>query len=372
MPFLAERSLRGIAEYILSDACKSVVLLTGAGVSVASGVPDFRSAGGLYDTMRTDLITANAKQKRAMKRDPQEALTRTLFMQTALPYLEVRRPFILESQKLKPTLSHRFAELLHVKTGKLTRVFTQNIDGLDFKCERLPAEKVVPCHGTIARAGCEACGAIASDYARFVRCIRENIKDIYGTDPDAPPTSSPVGLECEKCGKQKLKPTSVLYGAQLPAEFDERSEQDAPGVDLLIVAGTSLKVFPAAGLVERVSPSAARVVVNREPVGLDEGLGLDYDGPRDFLARGDCDDVFLQLIDLLGWGDELDADTLPEASRKRVVEARVQARRKEAGGGGGGSDGPATSGAGRAAEKRAADESPAGGEPSAAKAARSD
>ena len=62
MPFLAERSLRGIAEYILSDACKSVVLLTGAGVSVASGVPDFRSAGGLYDTMRTDLITANAKQ----------------------------------------------------------------------------------------------------------------------------------------------------------------------------------------------------------------------------------------------------------------------------------------------------------------------
>ena len=72
-----------------------------------------------------------------------------MFMQNAYPYLEVRRPFILGTakQQWKATLSHHFFELLH-EQGKLTRLYTQNIDGLDFQTQ-IPNDKIVPVHGSI-------------------------------------------------------------------------------------------------------------------------------------------------------------------------------------------------------------------------------
>jgi len=87
--------LAGVARFILSDQCRSVVILTGAGVSCASGIPDFRSPGGMYDTLRPDLITATPKQREAMRLDPTVVVEKSLFLQNAFPYLEVRRPFIL-------------------------------------------------------------------------------------------------------------------------------------------------------------------------------------------------------------------------------------------------------------------------------------
>jgi hypothetical protein len=122
--------LAGLAKLILSPECRSIALLTGAGVSVASGIPDFRSPGGMYDTLRPELLTATPYQKQMMEQDPTHVVTWDLFQTNAFPYLQVRRPFILGTQKeqWKATIAHRFAELLHVKTDKLTRVYTQNID----------------------------------------------------------------------------------------------------------------------------------------------------------------------------------------------------------------------------------------------------
>jgi NAD-dependent SIR2 family protein deacetylase len=129
-------SASSLAKFILSSECKSIGILTGAGVSVASGIPDFRSVGGMYDTLRPDLITATPAQREMMEYEPMSVVTWEMFSQNQFPYMEVRRPFILGTQKQqwKATITHRFFELLYQKTNnggnnKLTRIYTQNIDG---------------------------------------------------------------------------------------------------------------------------------------------------------------------------------------------------------------------------------------------------
>ena len=272
----------------------------------------------MYDTLRPDLITATTAQRAAMRADPTAVVQRDMFFSNAFPYLEVRRPFILGTRnaKWRATLAHRFAEQLHLRTGKLTRLYTQNIDGLDFQLTEIPSEKIVPVHGSIGRAACESCGH-AVDFGQFCDAVQSHIKDIYGTDPQAPMASSPV--VCDKCGRPTVKPTTVLYGASLPEAFFHCADADMPSVDLLIVAGTSLVVPPANSLVYRASASALRLVVNNEEVGAE--LGIDYSpaSARDCFACGECDDVFLALMAELGWLGGVDSDALPEASRQRLA-----------------------------------------------------
>ena len=121
---------------------------------MASGIPDFRSPGGMYDTLQPDLITATPQQRRLMKMDPTYVVTWEIFSQNQFPYMEVRRPFILGTQKQqwKATIAHRFMELVHTKTNKLTRIFTQNIDGLDRQCQEIPSDKIIGVHGTLSKA----------------------------------------------------------------------------------------------------------------------------------------------------------------------------------------------------------------------------
>ena len=316
-------NLEEMAKFILSDECKSIAILAGAGMSKASGIPDFRSAGGMYDTLRPELLTANEVEREAMRVDPTTVFEKGMFMQNPLPCLELKRSFILGTKeaKWKATIAHRFMELLHQKTGKLTRLYTQNIDGLEGQCKTLPREKVVPVHGSMDRAACEYCGEEA-DYDEFCEDVRRNIKDISRQDASAPQESSLI--PCKTCTYAGVKPTIVLFRSNLPEEFFRRVVEDIPSVDLLIVVGTSLTVAPANSLVYRVPPTSVRFIVNNEPVG--ERLGIQYgdDSRRDAFAQGYCDDVFLDLICHLDWLDDLAklADELPESS-KALLEDRL-------------------------------------------------
>ena len=96
---LASRDVQGVAAYLSSDACQRVVVLTGAGVSCAAGIPDFRSPGGMYDTLRPELITATPQERAAMTRDPTCVVLKDMFLQNQFPYHEVRRPFILDTRR---------------------------------------------------------------------------------------------------------------------------------------------------------------------------------------------------------------------------------------------------------------------------------
>lgn len=318
---IAPLDIAGLAKLILSDQTKSIAVLTGAGVSVAASIPDFRSPGGMYDTLRPELITATEAQRERMAQNPTEVVTWDMFQQNAFPYLEVRRPFILGTQKQqwKSTIAHRFFELLHTKTGKLTRLYTQNIDGLDRQCRQIPSDKVVNVHGTLSKAECEGCGH-AMDFGDFCSAVETNIKDIYNPD-SGPKESTPI--LCENCQKPLVKPTTVLFGRSLPSEFFECTEEDLPTVDLLIVAGTSLVVSPANSLVYSVPQSTVRVVVNQEPVGQELGIDYSVDSERDFFAQGNCDEVCLDLITQLGWLEDIKTkmEDLPEQSANLIRSA---------------------------------------------------
>ena len=275
----------------------------------------------MYDTLRPDLITCSDRERRLMSLDPTYVVSWDIFSHNAFPYLEVRRPFILGTaeQKWKATLAHRFIELLHTNTGKLTRVYTQNIDGLDGQCRNLPLEKIVPVHGSLSRVSCEGCHT-PMDFSEFCQQVRTKIKDVYKVDSTAPKESSPIN--CPMCQKPLVKPTTVLFGRSLPIEFFERIEQDLPSADLLIVAGTSLVVSPANSVVYKVNEHAHRVIVNKEPVGQDLGIEYGSNSSRDWFLQGSCDEVFFELIQHLGWVEDLDTQVLPEASAELVKKAR--------------------------------------------------
>ena len=323
--------IAGLARYIISHDCQSIVILTGAGISTASGIPDFRSAGGMYETLRPELITAKSQQQQDMRNDPTNVVSWSMFAQNSFPYLEVRRPFILGSlqHQWKATIGHRFMELLHVKLGKLRRIYTQNIDGLDVQCQQIPPTKIVPVHGTIREAACEGCGT-EMDFHDFCTMIQTNIKDIYGIDPTAPVESKLI--LCPKCQQPLVKPKTVLFGRSLPCEYFNDMEEDLEDLDLLLIIGTSLAVSPANSLVQMVPKTTIRVVMNKDPVGSELGIVYRYSGnasdpinnatTRDLFLQGDCDDICLKLVTELEWLDDMDPDVLPPNSAARVRQAQ--------------------------------------------------
>lgn len=294
-----------------------VIVLSGAGASVASGIPDFRSPGGMYDTLKPDLLTASVHDRAIMAVDATHVLSRDLFTRNSLPYHEVRRPFIIGSaeKRWKPTLAHMFCRLLH-DNGHLKRVYSQNIDGLDFDVG-LPEEKIVCMHGSIRQCVCEACycDPYDGDFATYVRDVRGHIRDIYGIDRSAPAVSSPI--VCRKCGSPSVKPSTTLFGSSLPAAFYESILDDFhehSDVALLFATGSSLTVYPAATLPDKVPEKCHRVLVNREHAG-----SFDFE-KRDFWMKGNCDDVLLSLISELGWLRQLEhlSEHLCTASKQLV------------------------------------------------------
>lgn len=297
--------LERVAEAITSGQCRRILFLTGAGVSVAAGIPDFRSPGGMYDTLRPDLLTASEREKTWMKADPTAVVSQEIFYENPFPYLEVRRPFILGTAetKWKPTLAHWFMRLCY-DHGLLLHVYTQNIDGLDYKVG-LPEDKITAVHGSMAVVQCEFCGE-TYPLDDFYHQVKTKIRDIYGTnDPDSPSTSTEI--LCQHCHRPGVKPNTVLYGSRLPKEFNFMP-QVAHKADLLIIAGTSLTVSPANSVVYHVPPTCPRLIINREPVGADLGINYRQNNPNapDMFVRSDSDDAFLDLISHLHWRDEMD------------------------------------------------------------------
>ena len=322
-PFEPPTSLADVAKFIQSDQCKNVIILAGAGMSVRSGIPDFRSANGLYATMNADLLTANPLEREAIRSDPSVALEQTLFLENPLPCLELNRSFLLgtRNQQWKATLAHRFIELLHTKTNKLSRLYTQNIDGLEDQCTQLPREKVVNVHGSMDRAECAMCQSEA-DFDDFCDQVQRQIKDLSGDDPTAPQKSTAIA--CPVCGYNTMKPAIVLFKSTLPARFFELVPRDIPFCDLMIVMGTSLRVAPANSLVFRVPETAMRTVINRDPVGYHSGIEYGPEARRDYFAQGDIDPTCLELMTLLGWLEDLEPllseDLLPDSSAKLLRE----------------------------------------------------
>jgi NAD-dependent histone deacetylase SIR2 len=266
---LSARSLSAVADYIKSGQCKRVVVLTGAGISTAAGIPDFRSPKtGLY----SNLARLNLPY-------PEAVFDISFFRENPDPFYVLAKE--LYPGKFFPTVSHAFIALL-AKKGLLHMLFTQNIDCLERRAG-VPADKIIEAHGSFATQRCIEC---KTEYPG--KDMEDHV--MMGKVPRC------VDADC----KGLVKPDIVFFGEMLPKAFDNNAHQTALA-DLVLIAGTSLSVYPFAGLPDMAKHSTPRVLFNMERVG---HLGT---RPDDVLELGSCDESMRKLAAELGWGDELEA-----------------------------------------------------------------
>ncbi|KAH8879345.1 NAD-dependent deacetylase sirtuin-2 [Thozetella sp. PMI_491] len=293
---LSSRSLDAVAEYIKSGQARRIVVMTGAGLSTAAGIPDFRSPDtGLYANLaRLNLPYAEA------------VFDINYFRRHPEPFYMLAKE--LYPGRYHPTISHVFIALLADK-GLLHHLFTQNIDCLERRAG-VPDELIVEAHGSFATQRCIECGTVFPD---------DRMKD-HVEKGDVPHCAS------EGCDGL-VKPDIVFFGEALPQVFRDRQYYPSMS-DLALVLGTSLTVHPFAGLPDVVRPKMPRVLFNLEQVG---NMGS---RPDDVLVLGDCDSGVRKLADALGWREELEAkwrETVgeKEAQRQlRVSETRATEKKE--------------------------------------------
>jgi NAD-dependent SIR2 family protein deacetylase len=202
----------------LIESAKKIVVLSGAGISVACGVPDFRSAGGLYDQI---------KEKYNLT-DPQLLFDINYIRKDQVPFYDFAAQ-LFPSTDLKPSKAHKFIKLLQDK-GKLLRNYSQNIDTLEQQVG-IKSENLILCHGSFATFSCPMGHRVDGSIIK-------------------PKLDSKHIPQCEVCndptGAMFLKPDIVFFGESLPEAFRIHVKQDVKEADLLIVMGSSLRVQPVA------------------------------------------------------------------------------------------------------------------------------
>ena len=232
----------------LFGASRRAVAFTGAGISTESGIPDFRSPGGLWTQNHPIPFDEFVASREARN----EAW---------------RRKFAMEDKfrSARPGRGHRALARL-VERGKLSAIITQNIDNLH-QDSGVPHEKVIELHGNGSYATCLACSA------RYeIHWVREHFVAAGGIAPDCPKCDGPV------------KSATISFGQAMPEEAMRQAEAETLAADLFLAIGSSLVVWPAAGFPAMAKRNGARLVIlNREPT--------EFDEIADLVAHDDIGDV---------------------------------------------------------------------------------
>lgn len=253
----ASQAADRLYEFIMES--ENIVFFGGAGVSTESGIPDFRSKDGLYNQHDVEFD----------KYEPEYLLSAECLHHKPKVFFEFYRQK-MDARGIQPNITHKVLAELE-KMGKLKAVITQNIDGLH---QLAGSKNVIELHGATTRNYCEKCRKkYPSDY-------------IYESKEAVP--------HCTVCGGT-VRPDVTLYGEQLPAGAYESAVKAIKEADMFIVAGTSLKVYPAAGLVWDFKGNHL-VVLNREP------LDFKLNAQNDIEYTGSMGDVFAKLDNVLHMG----------------------------------------------------------------------
>lgn len=227
----------------LIETSESIVFFGGAGVSTESGIPDFRSANGLY----------NQKELYA----PETILSHRFFIKNK----EIFFRFYWEHmvfQKAKPNCTHEVLAKLE-KKGRIKAVITQNIDGLH---QMAGSKQVKELHGSVHRNYCMLCGRFYSLDTLLDK--RENFLMQEGADKTYIPT-------CECSGY--IKPEVVLYEEALDQDTVREAITAIEQADTLIVGGTSLSVYPAAGFIQSYKGKHL-LLINKTPTSFDDSANM--------------------------------------------------------------------------------------------------
>jgi NAD-dependent deacetylase len=222
----------------LIAGARRIVAFTGAGISTESGIPDFRSPGGVWDKNQPiqfqDFLASSEARRETWRRG----------LQTY--------PVVAAAQ---PNAAHLALVELE-RRGQLTAVVTQNIDGLHHRAGHDP-ESIIELHGNAHGVRCLMCDMLSAREAVHVRVLAGEAE---------PP--------CTACGGI-LKPTTISFGEAMPRPAMVRAEKAVRQSDLVLVVGSSLVVYPAAGLPRIGVQSGARLaIVNQTPTPLDDLAAL--------------------------------------------------------------------------------------------------
>ena len=218
---------------ILENA-QSLVVFTGAGISVPSGIPDFRSADGIYN------------QKSKINIPPEEIISHSFFEENTDYFYEFYKEKMCYPEA-KPNIAHKYFAQLENKGANVT-VVTQNIDGLH---QAAGSSRVYELHGNVHRNYCQKCN-------RF-----------FGLDYVLKARGVPL---CDNC-KGIVKPDVVLYEEPLDEGIISRAISAIMTCDVMVVVGTSLTVYPAAGFI-RYFKGRYLVVINKQPTTYDNQCDL--------------------------------------------------------------------------------------------------
>ncbi len=215
------------------EKARRIAFLGGAGISTESGIPDFRSESGIFKAIE------------AYGFPPETLLSHSFFLRHTDVFYDYYRKFLLCPDAV-PNEGHKALARLE-QTGKLTAVITQNIDGLH---QMAGSKNVLELHGSVYRNHCMDCHQAYT------------LEEILRQE----------GVPHCGCGGI-IKPDVVLYEEELDSDTLRQSIQHISRADLLIIGGTSLKVYPAAGLADYFSGDSL-VVINLSDTGRDTGADL--------------------------------------------------------------------------------------------------
>lgn len=280
----SKMSIRKIAEHLQKHPRAKVIFVIGAGVSTACGIPDFRSPKtGLYHNLsKLNLPYAEA------------VFDIEYFKENPKPFYTLAKE--LYPGTFKPAKFHYLMKLFEDE-GRLKRIYTQNIDTLERQAS-VGDEYIIEAHGSFASNHCIGC-----DKKFPIETFKEKLNE--------PKANLPLEFDyasCDAC-ESLIKPNIVFFGEGLPEKFFETWDEDLEWLrkevdekHLVIVAGTSLTVYPFASLPSEVPSKTARALFN---IGL---VGDFKSDPRksDLVFNGSSEDAAQCLIDELGWSEKFE------------------------------------------------------------------
>jgi NAD-dependent SIR2 family protein deacetylase len=269
-----------IVNGLKSGTFKNIIFITGAGISTAAGIPDFRSKGGLFE---------QTKRKYGLS-SPEQFFQIDYFYKHPEHFYDFCKSF--DISECRPTKAHLFMGFLCNVKKVIKRIFTQNVDGLELLAG-VPRNLVTFAHGTITEAGCPGC---LETYD-----LEEVRKSVFKDQV----------FFCKHCQKP-VKPKVVFYGETLPDSFFQ-DFNDMTKTDFAFIMGSSLAVYPFNQLPYGISKDAWRVLINKDEVGnFLAGLvtmnQFRFNNPKkkDLFLSGYCDEVVTKLVEDCGWKTEFD------------------------------------------------------------------
>lgn len=280
-----ESSVQLLREILTTS--RKIVVLAGAGISVAAGIPDFRSSKGLFASMKAKGRTGQAMFDSSVYRTPS----------TVLEFHDMICSLHEASQSCEPTPFHNLLERL-AQSDRLMRLYTQNIDSLECRTGRttipLPASgpwpKVIQVHGSLAKMTCTKCRIIKDFNPQYFRIWKEDWPECIDCAKDE---EARIAAGRRKTGVGFIRPRMVLYGEP---GYDDLNIGSCMAADLrsrpdtLIVVGTTLKIPGTKTMVREM----ARSIGNRGHViwlNISDAPSGEFDDVWDFVIKGDCQDV---------------------------------------------------------------------------------